>query len=432
MKACILTWGCQQNEHKSEEIAGVLLQAGYTLVEAPEDADVVLLNTCMVRQRAEDKVIGRVGELQRLRQPRPRLIGVGGCMAQGRGEGILDLCPGSDFAFGTARLADLPALIARAQAGERFACLPSPNGVERLPVHRRNSFQAYVTIAEGCSHACAYCVVPRVRGPLRSRPMAEVLAELRDLAQAGYQEATLLGQNVDAYGRDLGDGTSFARLLRAAREVPIPRIRFTTSHPAYMTDEVIATLASGGNLCPHVHLAVQSGSDRVLAGMGRGYTRDEFLALVRRLREAIPGLNVTTDVIVGFPGETDDDFALTLSLIEEARFGTVYAAAYSPRPGTRAVGMPDDVSPREKARRLERVLAATRRIALDLHRARVGTTVEVLVEAFLPEKGRLVGKTRDFRTVLFPGDPAMIGRTAMVTIDKATPGALHGQLREAR
>ncbi len=430
MKACVLTWGCQQNEHKSEEIAGVLRAAGYDLVDDPEEADVVLLNTCMVRGRAEDKVIGRVGELQRLRRSRPLLLGVGGCMAQGRGEGILRLCPGADFAFGTAGLADLPALIARARGGERFACLPSPNGLERLPVVRRSPFQASVTIAEGCSHACAYCVVPRVKGPLRSRPMPEVLAELRDLARTGYQEVTLLGQNVDAYGTDLRDGTTFARLLRAAREVPIPRIRFTTSHPAYMTDEVIGVLAQRGNLCPHVHLAVQSGSDRILWAMGRGYTRAEFLALVRRLREAIPEVNVTTDAIVGFPGETEEDFAQTLFLIEEARFGTVFAAAYSPRPGTRAAALADDVSPRDKGRRLAVVLELSRRIALELHRARIGTTAEVLVESFLPEKGRLTGKTPDFRTVLFPGDPAMIGRLAMVTIEQATAGALHGRLRE--
>ncbi len=430
MRACILTWGCQQNEHKSEEIAGVLRAAGYALVDNPDEADVVLFNACMVRGRAEDKVIGRVGELQRLRRTRPRLIGVGGCMAQGRGEGILDLCPGSDFAFGTARLADLPTLIARAREGERFAFLPSPNGLERLPVERRNRFHAYVTIAEGCSHACAYCIVPRVRGPLRSRPMAEVLAELQDLARAGYPEAMLLGQNVDAYGRDLGDGTDFATLLRAVAGIPLPRIRFTSSHPAYMTEEAVAALAQGGNLCEHVHLAVQSGSDRVLAAMGRGYTRDEFSNRIRRLREAIPQVNVTTDVIVGFPRETEEDFALTLSLIEEAGFGTVYVAMYSPRPGTRAAQMLDDVPPQEKGRRLAAVLATSRRIALDLHRARIGTTVEVLVEAFLPEKGRLVGKTRDFRTVLLPGDPAMIGRFAMVTIEGATAGALHGQVEE--
>jgi len=430
MKACILTWGCQQNEHKSEEIAGVLCAAGYALVDSPEEADVVLLNTCMVRGRAEAKVVGRVGELQRLRRTAPRLIGVGGCMAQGRGAEILDLCPGADFAFGTARLANLPDLISRARSGDRFACLPSPNGLERLPVERRSCFQAYVTIAEGCAHGCAYCIVPRVRGALRSRPMAEVLAELRDLAQAGYHQATLLGQNVDAYGRDLGDGTDFATLLRAAAEIPLPRIRFTSSHPAYMTDEVITVLAQGGNLCEHVHLAVQSGSDRVLAAMGRGYTRAEFSNRVRRLREAIPGVNVTTDVIVGFPGETEEDFAQTLALISEAAFGTVFAAMYSPRPGTRAASLPDDVPPQEKGRRLASVLQLSRRIALELHLSRTGTTVEVLVESFLPEKGRLTGKTRDFRTVLFPGDPAMIGRFAMVTIEGATAGALHGRLAE--
>ncbi len=426
MNACILTWGCQQNEHKSEEIAGVLAQAGYALVDDPDDADVVLLNTCMVRQRSEDKVVGRVGELQRLRRARPRVIGVGGCMAQGRGGETLRICPGADFAFGTAGIADLPRLIARARAGERFACLPNPNGRERLPVRRQSPFQAYVTVAEGCSHSCAYCVVPHVRGPLRSRPLPEVIAELSGLAQAGYREVTLLGQNVDAYGLDLKDGTSFAQLLRAGAEIPIPRIRFTTSHPAYMTDEVIAAIAQGGNICEHVHLAVQSGSDRVLAAMGRGYTRARFLSLVDRLQEGVPGVNVTTDVIVGFPGETEHDFQGTLSLIEEAGFGTVYAAAYSPRPGTRAAELPDSVPPAEKARRLAAVLALSRRIALAVHLPRVGTTVEVLVEAFLPEKERLVGKTRDFRTVLFPGDPAMIGRFAMVEIEGATAGSLSG------
>lgn len=430
MRVCVLTWGCQQNELKSEEIAGVLAQAGHSLVPSPEEADVVLLNTCMVRGKAEEKVAGRVGELQRLKRSRPLLLGVGGCMAQGRGERVLDLLPGADFAFGTTGLARLPELLARAATGERFAYLPKPNGLERLPVLRRSPFQAYVAIAEGCSHACAYCVVPRVRGPLRSRPLPEVLAELRDLAQTGYKEVTLLGQNVDAYGTDLGDGTTFARLLAEAREIPIPRIRFTTSHPAYMTDEVIAALAEGGNLCPHVHLAVQSGSDRILRAMGRGYSRGEFLALVHRLREGVPGVNITTDVIVGFPGETEEDFAATLSLLEQAAFGSVFVAAYSPRPGTPAERLPDDVSASEKARRLEAVLALSRRIALRLHEGRVGKAEGVLVERLLPEKGLLAGKTPDFRTVLFPGDPAMIGTFAMVRVEKATAGALYGRVEE--
>jgi tRNA-2-methylthio-N6-dimethylallyladenosine synthase len=429
MKACVLTWGCQLNEHRSEEIAGVLAAAGYALVAQPEEADVVILNTCMVRQRAEDKAAGRVGELERLRRERPLVIGVGGCMPQGRRDAIFRICPGADFAFGTARIAELPRLIERARRGEHFAFLPDPDGVEALPVLRRSRFQAYVTIAEGCSHACAYCVVPWVRGPLRSRPLVAVMNELQDLAAQGYQEVTLLGQNVDAYGRDLGGDTDFARLLRAAARVPIPRIRFTSSHPAYMTDEAIAAIAEGDNICEHVHLAVQSGSDRVLRAMGRGYTRAQYLELVRRLRERIPGVNITTDVIVGFPGEEEADFRDTLSLIEEVRFGTVYVAAYSPRPGTRAAALPDSVPPAEKRRRLAEVLAVTRDIARELHRERIGTTVEVLAEAYLSDKGLVMGKTRDFRTVLFPGDTGMIGKLVEVAVEGATAGAMIGQER---
>ncbi len=429
MKACVLTWGCQLNELRSEEIAGVLEQAGYTLVDSPEEADVVILNTCMVRQRAEDKVAGRVGELSRLKREKPLLIGVGGCMPQGRGPDVLRLLPQADFAFGTTHVGQLPELIERAWDGEKFAFLPSPNGLERLPVRRRSSFQAYVRIAEGCSHACAYCVVPRVRGPLRSRPMTEVLAELWQLADQGYKEVTLLGQNVDAYGLDLRDGTDFAALLRAAAQVPIPWIRFTTSHPAYLGPEVAEALARGENLCKHVHLAVQSGSDRILAAMRRGYTAERFLNVVRMLRQAVPEVNITTDVIVGFPGETEEDFQRTLALIEEARFGTVYVAAYSPRPGTAACALPDDVPPEEKQRRLEAVLALSRRLALDLHRRRIGTTVTVLAEQHGPDKGLVLGKTQDFRTVLFPGEADLVGQFVQVEVVGASSGALHGRLR---
>lgn len=430
MRACILTWGCQLNHHKSEEIAGVLAAAGYALVERPEEADVIILNTCMVRQRSEEKVISRVAELSRLKRSRPVLIGVGGCMPQGRGEKIFSLCPGADFAFGTTGLGHLPELIALAQRGERVAFLPEPTELERLPVLRRNPFQAYVTIAEGCSHSCAYCVIPRVRGPLRSRPIPEVLAEVRELAEKGYMEVTLLGQNVDAYGWDLRDGTSFARLLRKIGKIPIPRVRFTSSHPAYMTEEVIAAMAEGWNICEHVHLAVQSGSDRVLRAMRRRYTRDQFLALVERIRRAIPKVNITTDVIVGFPGEEEEDFAATLSLIKEARFGTVYVAAYSPRPGTPAEPLGDPIPQAEKARRLQEVLNLTREIALELHKERIGQTVEILVEEHIPGKGMVMGKTRDFRTVLAQGGPDLVGKLVEVEVIGATPAALLAGVKE--
>ncbi|MCS7216654.1 MAG: tRNA (N6-isopentenyl adenosine(37)-C2)-methylthiotransferase MiaB [Candidatus Bipolaricaulota bacterium] len=430
MRVCVLTWGCQLNHHKSEEIAGVLAAAGYALVDRPEEADVVLLNTCMVRQKSEDKAVSRVRELRRLKRERPLLIGVGGCMAQGRGEKILEICKGADFAFGTVGLRFLPELIERARRGERLAHLPEPGELERLPVRRTSPFQAYVTLAEGCSHACAYCVIPRVRGPLRSRPMPEVLAELWELAERGYKEVTLLGQNVDAYGQDLRDGTSFARLLRAVGKIPIPRVRFTSSHPAYMTEEVIAAIAEEANICEHVHLAVQSGSDRILKAMRRGYTREGFLRLVERIKRAVPGVNLTTDVIVGFPGEEEEDFAATLSLIEEVRFGTVYVAAYSPRPNTPAEPLGDPVPQAEKARRLQEVLNLTRRIALELHRERLGSTVEILVEEHLPEKGLVLGKTRDFRTVLAPGGPELVGQFVEVEVQGATPAALLGAVKE--
>lgn len=430
MRACILSFGCQFNEHKSEEIAGVLAAAGHTIVGHPEEADLVILNTCMVRQRAEDRVIGRVGELSRLKGERKVLIGVGGCMAQGRGEEILRLCPAADFAFGTSELQRLPELIERALRGERFAFLPGPDGLECLPVLRKKTFQAQVTIADGCSHFCSYCVVPFVRGPLRSRPIKDVLAEVFTLGEQGCLEVTLLGQNVDAYGLDLRDGTSFARLLREVARVPIPRIRFLSSHPAYMTEEVIAAIAEGPNICEHVHLAVQSGSDRVLGLMRRGYTRERFLTLVQRIRQAIPGVNLTTDVIVGFPGEGEEDFEATLSLIEEVGFGTVYVAAYSPRPHTAASALPDAIPPEEKHRRLIAVLELSRRIALELHEERVGRTVEVLAEEYLPGKGMVMGKTRDFRTVLCPGGPDSVGKLLDVTVEKATPAALLGGVRE--
>ncbi|MGC9530150.1 MAG: tRNA (N6-isopentenyl adenosine(37)-C2)-methylthiotransferase MiaB [Candidatus Bipolaricaulaceae bacterium] len=428
----MLTWGCQLNEHRSEEICGVLEQAGHRLVPRTEQAEAVILNTCMVRQRAEDKVVGRVGELQRLRRGGLRLIGVGGCMAQGRAEQLFSLCPGADFAFGTSEIARLPELIARALRGERPAHFPPPRALEQLPVRRSSSFRAYVTVAEGCSHACAYCVVPHVRGPLRSRPLPEVVDELRSLAAAGYQEVTLLGQNVDAYGRDLGDGTDFAHLLRAAAQVPIPRVRFTSSHPAYMSADVMTAMVEGENICPHVHLAVQSGSDPVLAAMRRAYRRADVLRLVEQLKAAVPGVNLTTDVIVGFPGEREQHFRATLSLIEQVGFGTVYVAAYSPRPHTRAARLPDDVPPAEKSRRLGEVLSVSRRVALRLHRRRVGQTVEVLVEGFLPGKGRYYGKTADYRTVMFPGEEGMVGQLVQVKVESASPGAMAGEVVRER
>ncbi len=433
MKACVLTWGCQLNQHRSEELEGVLVQEGYAIVDSPREADVVILNTCMVRARAEQKAQGRLAQLAGMRSNGRPILGVGGCMPQGHAENPWESCPQADFVFGTRNLSDVPQLVRRAVSGERPVSVPSPgrDGLT-LPVRRRSHFQAYVAISEGCSLECAYCVVPFVRGPLRSRPVRRVLEELHRLAEQGYREVTILGQNVDAYGRDDRSGhPTFAELLRRAAKVGIPRVRFTSSHPAFIDSDVLQAMRDEPAICEHLHLAVQSGSDSVLKAMGRGHSRaqlEEILALAVR---TVPGVNLTTDVIVGFPGESEADFCATLSLLEEVKFGTVYAACYSPRPHTRAAAWPDSVPGETKRQRLERVLDLSRRIALDMHKQRVGQLVEVLVEGYLPQKDLCYGKTRDFRTVLFPGDPdSLRGQLVPVRITEGLTGGMRGLLEQ--
>lgn len=431
MKACVLTWGCQLNQHRSEEIEGVLAREGYTLVEDPEGADVVVFNTCMVRGRAEEKVAGRMAQLAGVRRNGRPLLGLGGCMAQGRGAKVLELCPAADFVFGTGNLAELPSLITQSLAGKRPVCVPAPgrNG-EALPIRRRSAHQAYVAVSDGCSHSCAYCVVPFVRGPLRSRPLSDVREELLALTEQGYKEVTLLGQNVDAYGIDLSGTSRFPELLRCAAKVGIPRVRFTSSHPAYISDAVLETMGEEPTICEHLHLAIQSGSDAVLRAMGRGHTRAQLDEILTMARRRIPQINLTTDVIVGFPGETDADFEETLNLLKQGAFGTVYAAAYSPRPHTRAAQRSDDVPEATKRARLERVLALARRTALDRHAQYVGRSVEVLVAGYLPGKELYHGKTRDFHTVLFPGKPAMMGAFLTVHVTEARTGGMRGFAEE--
>ncbi len=431
MKACVLTWGCQLNQHRSEELEGVLAGEGYTIVADPAHADVVILNTCLVRDRAEQKAQGRLAQLAGLRNNGRPLIGVGGCMAQGRAGSLPRTFPQADFVFGTRNLAEVPALVQRAAGGERAVSIPAPGrDGRRLPLRRRSGFQAYVAVSEGCSLRCAYCVVPFVRGPLRSRPPEEIQRELADLAEHGYREVTLLGQNVDAYGSDRPGRENFAQLLQCAARAGIPRVRFTSSHPAYITRDVLETMAAEPAICEHLHLAVQSGSDAVLKAMGRGYSRDRLEELVELARRTVPGINLTTDVIVGFPGESESDFRSTLSLLKEVQFGTVFAACYSPRPHTEAAEWPDTVPEEAKRDRLARVLSVSRRSALELHERRVGRLEEVLVEGRLAEKNLCYGKTRDFRTVFFPGDvESLLGRMVSVHISEAFPGGMRGSIQ---
>lgn len=432
----IYTWGCQMNEHKSEGMAGVLARAGYLPADDPAHADVVLFNTCMVREKPVHKIISEAGVIAQLKEKNPNLLlGVGGCVAQALKEKLFRQSPAIDFVFGSANISQIPELIERARR-ERALGQPTwvmsvdkiPDRIEELPFARASRFQAKVTITEGCSNFCSFCIVPYTTGLLRSRLPGDILAEVSELAQQGYKEVQLLGQNVDSYGKDLKDpNINFANLLRALTEIPIPRIRFTSSHPQDITDDVIAVLGEQNNICEHVHMAVQSGSNRVLAEMRRGYTKERFLELVRALRER--GVTVTTDIIVGFPTETEEDFQETVDLVKQARFGGAFIFKYSPRPGTIAYYKYRDAVPdEEKQRRLEILLTLQKQITDEENRKRAGQTVEVLVEGPARTPGFVMGKTRDNRTVVFEGSSDLIGELVHVKITHGSVAGLAGQL----
>lgn len=436
----IHTWGCQMNEHKSEGIAGLLVREGFQVAQRPENADVVIFNTCMVREKAEDKVYSEAGLIRLLKEENPDLLlGIGGCMAQALGKKIFQQSPTVDFIFGSSNITDIPRLIQEVQEkrdGHRngapvMAIAKIPDRIEDLPFRRQTSFQAKVTITEGCSNFCSFCVVPYTTGLLRSRLPGDIIREVTQLAEQGYKEVQLLGQNVDSYGNDLDDpDISFANLLRALTRIDIPRIRFTSSHPQDITPDVIGVLSEENNVCEHVHMAVQSGSDRVLHDMRRGYTKEQFLRLVHELKTRLPGINITTDIIVGFPTETERDFSETVDLVERVRFGGAFIFKYSPRPGTISdYKHPDHVPLEEKQRRLEHLLHIQKRITDEENRTWVGKMAEVLVEG--PARtslGRYRGKTRDNKTVLFPGRPEMTGTFVKVTVENAGVAGLLGRV----
>jgi tRNA-2-methylthio-N6-dimethylallyladenosine synthase len=428
------------NEHKSEGIAGLLVREGYQMAERPEDADVVIFNTCMVREKAEEKVYSEAGVLRTLKEQNPHLLlGIGGCVAQALGKRIFERSPTVDFVFGSSNLTDIPRLIEEAHKkrnGHRngapvMAISQIPDRIEDLPFVRQSSFQAKVTITEGCSNFCSFCIVPYTTGLLRSRLPGDILQEVGQLAAQGYKEVQLLGQNVDSYGKDLGDPEiNFARLLRALTRIDIPRIRFTSSHPKDITPQVIDVLSEENNVCEHVHMAVQSGSDRVLHDMRRGYTKERFLELVRDLKARVPGVNITTDIIVGFPTETEEDFEETVDLVKKARFGGAFIFKYSPRPGTISYyKYPDTIPWEEKQRRLEQLLDLQKRITDEENSRWLGETVEVLVEG--PARSgtdRYLGKTRENKTVLFGGQPEMIGTFVRVRVEEAGVAGLFGRV----
>lgn len=422
-RVCIETWGCQMNLHQSEVIAGVLAAAGYEIVDGLEQADVVIFNGCMVRQMAEEKVFGRIGAVADEKRKRSVLLGVGGCMGQIHGDALIKRVASIDFVFGSSGHHALPALIEQAQS-HRVAELAEPVFDPKSVVQRHSAVTGMVTITEGCSNFCTYCIVPYARGAMRSRPHDLILKEVEDLCKAGYKEVLLLGQNVNSYGIDQPTYGSFAELLTQVAATGIRRVRFTTSHPKDISEKIFRAMEQASNVCHHLHLACQSGSDDMLRAMNRNYDRDHYVSMIELGREIMPDLNISTDLIVGFPGETDADFEATMELIERIRFGTVFVAKYSPRPMTRGAELPDDVPASVKEERLERVLSRQRVIALEENSRFIGQDLEVLVEG-VSRSGVLYGRADDHRTVMCLGD-VEFGEFITIRVEGTSVSSLSG------
>ncbi|MEO7761143.1 MAG: tRNA (N6-isopentenyl adenosine(37)-C2)-methylthiotransferase MiaB [Casimicrobiaceae bacterium] len=444
-KVYIRTFGCQMNEYDSGKMADVLrVSDGLTPTDLPEDADVVLFNTCSVREKAQERVFHDLGRVRELKLANPDLIiGVGGCVASQEGAAIVKRAPYVDIVFGPQTLHRLPALIAerrRTGVPQVDISFPEIEKFDHLPPSKIDGATAFVSIMEGCSKYCTFCVVPYTRGEEVSRPFDDVLTEVADLAERGVREVTLLGQNVNAYRGKIGDPkggsneiADFALLLEYVAEIPgIERIRYTTSHPREMSARLIAQYETNAKLVSMLHLPVQSGSDRVLAAMKRGYTALEYKAIVRRLRVARPDLSLTSDFIVGFPGETDADFEQTMKLIDAVAFDGAFSFAYSPRPGTPASDLAEQVPAPTKQARLERLQARLDALYRGYSDQRVGTRQRVLVVGHArKDHSELSGRADDNRIVNFPGDFRLIGQFVDVAITAALPHSLRGEIAGA-
>jgi tRNA-2-methylthio-N6-dimethylallyladenosine synthase len=439
-KLFIRTFGCQMNEYDSQKMADVMRAAkGFESTDRPEDADLILFNTCSVRERAQEKVFHDLGRVKALKQARPDLlIGVGGCVASQEGAAIVARAPYVDLVFGPQTLHRLPELIdARRGTGRPQVDISFPEieKFDRLPPARVDGPSAFVSIMEGCSKYCSFCVVPYTRGEEMSRPFEDVLTEIADLADQGVREVTLLGQNVNAYRGRTADGeiADFALLLEYVAELPgIGRIRYTTSHPREFTQRLIDAHARIDKLAPHVHLPVQSGSDRVLAAMKRGYTVLEYKDIVRRLRAVRPEISVTSDFIVGFPGETERDLEATLRLVDELEFDGSFSFVYSRRPGTPAADLADDTPQEVKLARLARLQGKIEAHAAKISERMVGTNQRILVEgASRRNAAELSGRTGNNRMVNFRGAPRLVGQFVDVTINAALAHSLRGEVRAA-
>ncbi|MFJ8256766.1 tRNA (N6-isopentenyl adenosine(37)-C2)-methylthiotransferase MiaB [Peribacillus asahii] len=437
-KFYIRTYGCQMNEHDTEVMAGIFMALGYEATNSVEDANVILLNTCAIRENAENKVFGELGHLKALKLEKPDLLlGVCGCMSQEESvvKRILEKHHFVDMIFGTHNIHRLPEILNEAYLSKEMVIeVWSKEGdvIENLPKVRKGKIKAWVNIMYGCDKFCTYCIVPYTRGKERSRRPEDIIQEVRHLAAQGYQEITLLGQNVNAYGKDFTDiDYRFGDLMDEIRKIDIPRIRFTTSHPRDFDDYLIEVLAKGGNLVDHIHLPVQSGSDEVLKIMARKYTREHYLELVKKIKEAIPTASLTTDLIVGYPNETEEQFEETLSLYREVGFDAAYTYIYSPREGTPAAKMMDNVSMEVKKDRLQRLNAVVKEFSAEKMHAYKGEVVEVLVEGESKNNPDvLAGYTTKNKLVNFRGPKSIVGQIVKVKITETRTWSLNGELVE--
>lgn len=435
MRYKILTWGCQMNIHDSEVIAGVLEKINYCQADSLEDADVIILNTCCVRESAEQKVYGRIGQLKELKRYNPNLvIAVTGCMIQQEHvqKYISNHLPYVDVIFGIHNVHKLPELIDNAQQANMplIEVFHDTSINENLPIKREDTARAWITITYGCNNFCSYCIVPYVRGREKSRKPEDILREAEDLVRQGCLEINLLGQNVNSYGKDLEKPFTFPQLLRRINELPyLSRIRFITSHPKDLTDDLITAMKDCEKVCEHIHLPIQSGSNNILQKMNRQYTREHYMNLIEILRKAIPEIAITTDIIVGFPGETEQDFEDTLDLVKRVQYDSAFTFLYSKREGTPAAKLENQVDDEIKKERLKRLMEVQDEITLKKSSKYKDKVVEVLVEGVSKgDKNRLSGRTRTNKLVNFDGQKTLIGKLVNIKITEPHTWSLIGQL----
>lgn len=435
-KFIIHTFGCQMNEHDSEKLLGMLENMGYEKTNNDEFADVIIFNTCCVRKHAEDRVYGRISQLKRLKQKKPDLIlGICGCVPQQNNvaEFIRNKYPYVDLIFGTHNLHIFPELIKKALlTKEAVIDVWNTEGevIEGLPVTREEGVKAWVNIMYGCNNFCTYCIVPYVRGRERSRRPEDIIKEIQELVQNGYKEITLLGQNVNSYGKDFDDGTNFPSLLRMINQISgLERIRFTTSHPKDLSYDLILAMKECDKVCEHIHLPFQAGSNKILKLMNRNYTREYYMGLVEKLRNEIPEVGISTDIIVGFPGETEEDFADTVDLVKTVEFDSAFIFMYSKRTGTPAAEMTDQVPDEIKHRRFDYLVELQDSISKEKNQRLIGKVFEILVEGqSKKDENKLTGRTRTNKLVHFEGDVSLIGKLVNVKIKEAKAWTLYGEI----